>query len=714
MPLGSYLESAYYLTGLRSARFSWGGREYVGEPDLDNERAVTLTSLELEPESYGRELYDAVFPPGSELREGLREAVLAAEREQGRLRFLLHLAPDLPEWVHALFWELLLDQGRHLALSRSPDTAFSRYLSVRREPGAPATRRPRLLCAIAAPSDLGRFGLAEICREEVVRRLEAPLNLLAEAVEVEILEPPVTLERLRQRLMTDGGFHLLHFFGHGQSRGGASALVLEDDQGRAKFVGEDLLAELFLGVRELRLVTLIACHGGAPSSHDPFSGLAGRLVQRGLPAVIAMRRAVSVESAHLFTDHLYRHIAQTGRADAAVNEARQQLYLAEPRGIAWSTPVLYSRLIDGRLWLSQDEAPEGAEVVPAAPLLQVSWRRLRNPAAWLPALLALLLVALGLLPASEAEARLDLRVSRLSFQLAESATVVEQLDLEELAATQLAALRLPSVLPAPAEWGNGRENGKKGFFLAASNPGARITLNARTLPAGSRVSLEHQGGLAYRLSFAGSSEEMRATFQGAVALKPLQGALAKLQLDHPESLELVPLNGAVELDLTVSRLAPDALSREIPIDRLSLHQVVERHSPEASMVREESTILGGEARVLANGEGHRLKEGEWLRFSAIAGTLKGLRLGQDGIRLGFQGRVSDLERASGGLQPEPLMPSVLDLWIPGPAQRPVQGSAGGLAVVILLFAVLEVRPRSSRLRKASDSILPSTPIAKEV
>ncbi len=70
-----------------------------------------------------------------------------------------------------------------------------------------------------------------------------------------------------------------------------------------------------------------------------------------------MRRAVSVEDGHLFTNHLYRHLVQTGRADAAVNEARQQLYLANPKGIAWSSPVLYSRLTDGRLWLPQERRP---------------------------------------------------------------------------------------------------------------------------------------------------------------------------------------------------------------------------------------------------------------------------------------------------------------------------------------------------------------------
>lgn len=704
MPEGTYLDSALNVSSLDSARFSWAGRDYLGKLALNEDLADTLAALELEPEAYGRELYDAVFPPGSELREGLREAVVAAEQEKSRLRFLLHLAADLPEWAHGLFWELLTDDTRHLALARSPDTAFSRYLGVRRAPGAPATRRPRLLCVIAAPSNIEKFNLAEIRRDEVVQRLQAPLGMLAEAVDVVILEPPATLGRLRERLMADGGFHLLHFFGHGQNRGGTSALVMEDDQGRAQFVGEELLAEVFLGIRELRLVTLIACHGGASSSHDPFSGLAGRLVQRGLPAVIAMRRAVSVADGHLFTNHLYSHLVQTGRADAAVNEARQQLYLANPRGIAWSSPILYSRLTDGRLWLTPEEKA-GEEPAEGRPLFQISWRRLLHPLPWLPSALALALLALGLWPAPRAEARLDLWVSRLSFQLAKNATVVERLRLRELAATRLAALRLPT-LPAPAEWKPAGTGGMKGFFLAArldADPATHLTLNTLPLAAGTRIVLDHLGAegedaaKAYRLSFDGSDEELRVTFQGDVVLKPMDSSAALLHLEYPESLVLYPQGRSLDLDVLFDRFAGDEITRDIPVDRLGLLRIVEQHSANQSMVREESTLLGGEVLIRATGEHHRLKKGETLRFTDLSGSLTGLRLGEDGIHLAFQGRVSDLERAPNGLQPEDLMPSMLDLWISGPAQLAVQAIAGLLAVLVLLLTVLNPWPHEKEI-----------------
>ncbi|HKI04290.1 MAG TPA: CHAT domain-containing protein [Thermoanaerobaculia bacterium] len=497
--------------------------------------------------------------------------------------------------------------------------------------------------------------------------------------------------------MADGGFHLLHFFGHGQNRGGASALVMEDDQGRAQFVGEELLAEVFLGVRELRLVTLIACHGGAPSSQDPFSGLAGRLVQRGLPAVVAMRRAVSVEDGHLFTNHLYGHLVQTGRADAAVNEARQQLYLANPRGIAWSSPVLYSRLTDGRLWLPQEEEAEKGGVAEERPSFQISWRRLLNPLPWLPALACLALLALGVWPAPKAEARFDLWVSRISFQLAKSATVVERLRLQEIAATQLAGLRLPT-LPATAEPAPVSSGGMKGFLLRLGKGSTtHLTLNTLPLPAGARVALEHLGAEgedaaeAYRLSFDGSDQELRVTFEGDVVLKPLDAAPAFLHLETPDSLVLYPQSRSLDLDVLFASFAGDEIARDVPVDKLALLRIVEQHTAAQSMVREESTLLGGNVHVRATGKSHPLKKGEALRFAAVTGSLTGLRLGKDGIRCVFQGRVSKLERAAEGLQPESLMPSILDLWISGRAQRAVQAASGLLAILVLLLTVLNVR-----------------------
>lgn len=703
MPEERYLDSALYVSSLESARFSWAGREYTSRMALDEQLATTLFELELEPEAYGAALYDAVFQAGSEVREGLREAIVAAEQEKCRLRFLLHLAPTLPDWCHGLFWELLTDNARHLALARSPDTAFSRYLGVRRAPGAPSTRRPRLLCVISAPIDSQSFGLAEIRRSEVVERLRKPFGMLAEAVDIAILEPPATLGRLREKLMEQGGFHLLHFFGHGHKGRSAAELAMEDDQGRAHFVAEELLAELFLGVRELRLVTLVACHGGAPSSSDPFSGLAGRLVQRGLPAVVAMRREVSVEDAHLFTNHFYGHLVQTGRADAAINEARQQLYLAHPRGLAWSSPVLYSRLTDGRLWLPPEGATESERPVEVQPRFRGSWHRLRHPLPWLPAALVMLLLVLGLWPARRAEARLDLWVSRLSFRLAETATIVERLRLQELAATQLAALRLPRLFSDAGGPLAGRR--ATGFRLATrTGAAAQITFNPRPLPAGTRIALDHLGREgddvpeAYRLSVEGSPDELGVSVQGDVVLKVVDAPPVTLHFEQPDALALLPQSRSLDLDIVLREFAGDELARDIAIDDLALLRIVEQHEVEHSVVREESALLGGTVHLRATGRQYFLKRGESLRFADSDGVLTEIRLGRDGLRCTFQGSLGRLERSAPRLGSESLMPSVLDLGLARPKQRVLLWTLGALAVLTPFLTVLQARLHGKDLR----------------
>src|SRR6185369_3559275 len=453
----------------------------------------------------------------------------------------------------------------------------------------------RLLCVLSAPSDVARYDMADIRRDEILRSLESAFGALADTAEVAFLEPPATLERLRERLTANGGVQLLHFFGHGQTRKGTSALILENAHGKARPVEEELLAELFLGIRELRLVTLIACHSGAPSSSDPFSGLAGRLVERGLPAVIAMRRAVSIDNAHLFTRHLYREIAQTGRADAAVNEARQQLYLADSRGIDWSSPVLYSRLGDGRIWLPWEEAPEiGAPTAKPRHRLRFAPSRLRHPLPWLPAFLALVLLGLYLWPARDAEVRFDLQVTQLFFRLAESTRVIERLQRKEVAATQLAALRLPLsffLANPPAEPSS---SGPTGFLIATRGEGSHVTFHTPPLVPGAGVGIERQDTSSYRITLVDSEQELRVTFQGDVYLHPLGAPPVTLHQEHPDALVIVPRSRAAEIDVTFAQFAPDSFTSNIHIKDLDLVRVIDQQTTATAALQKESTILSGE------------------------------------------------------------------------------------------------------------------------
>ncbi|MCP4659940.1 MAG: CHAT domain-containing protein, partial [bacterium] len=326
--------------------------DYSGRPALDEALERRLLLAALDPIEYGTRLFEALFPGREKsLLAGYRTGLVIARREEKRLRFRLHIATSAPAKLHDLHWERLYDPEERIALACSRDVAFSRYLSVASGSEAAVAARPKLLVVICCPSDLAEYELPEISRERARHSILKALSPLGARVSWELLEGAVTVGSIRDRLVA-GGFDALHLHAHGvlDPDRAAANLVLEDEDQRAAFVDEGLFSQLFEGERDLHLVTLIACHGGTQTGAEPFSGLAPALVRRGIPAVVAMRRAISVEGAARFSEHFYLNLARTGRVDTAANEARLQLYLAAPSGLEWSTPALSMRLAEGRLW----------------------------------------------------------------------------------------------------------------------------------------------------------------------------------------------------------------------------------------------------------------------------------------------------------------------------------------------------------------------------
>lgn len=345
------LDCELSLLDLEQAVLAVAGREFVGPTALGEGRRHELRKLTLDPQGYGSLLFECLFPHGGELHAGYQEALTLARHEGRRLRLRLHFAPTVQRQLSELHWELLLDPRQRIALGRSRSTALCRYLSVPLAPGTAVVERPKVLAVVAAPSDCDAYGLPRIDGDATRQVLEATFRALAPQVSYEILAGPATPVRIRDRLVA-GSFHVLHLQAHGtiNSATGTSHLILETQEGRAGPVEESLVAEIVEGDRELRLVTLMTCHGGTRAGADPFSGLAPALVRRGVASVVAIRGAIRTDVAAPFTAHLYRHLARWGRIDAAVNEARQQLHLAAPESPDWGLPVLFMRLEDGLLW----------------------------------------------------------------------------------------------------------------------------------------------------------------------------------------------------------------------------------------------------------------------------------------------------------------------------------------------------------------------------
>ena len=215
-------------------------------------------------------------------------------------------------------------------------------------------------------------------RLELIEKLEGN-NLLDGRSE------PVTLEALEKRLETasleeDRPFHALHLLCHSfVGADNKSYVVLErGDSGQAAVVPEDLFAERigrFLDPIDrrghqqpgLRLIVLASCFTAKPTQGSSLGGVARRLVEEGVPAVIAMQHDFQYEAAQYFSQRLYAHLAYHGEIDRAVNAARRELWDHRRRGQRdldpkslrpdkWGVPVLFMRLTDGRLF-TVDERP---------------------------------------------------------------------------------------------------------------------------------------------------------------------------------------------------------------------------------------------------------------------------------------------------------------------------------------------------------------------
>ena len=159
-----------------------------------------------------------------------------------------------------------------------------------------------------------------------------------------------TLPALTKKLQPDT-FHILHFIGHGgfDARAAEGALLFEDDAGRGRPISGEQLATILHDKASLRLVFLNSCEGARTSLKDPFSGVAASLIEREIPAVIAMQFEITDRAAIIFAGEFYAMLAEGQPVDASVTQARL-LVFADDNDVEWGTPVLFLRVEDGVLF----------------------------------------------------------------------------------------------------------------------------------------------------------------------------------------------------------------------------------------------------------------------------------------------------------------------------------------------------------------------------
>jgi formylglycine-generating enzyme required for sulfatase activity len=330
------------------------GRPRRGTRRIDSPEMAAAKTL-------GARLWDAVF--NGVVRDCWHGSLSAAE-ERGRglrLRLRLGEAPELAD----IPWEYLYMSAAGRFLSLSQKTPLIRYLDLPQRITPLAVTPPlTILALISTPTDFPALDV------------EAEWSRLSQALASLVAAGRVRLERLAearlpalQKKLRRGDTHILHFIGHGgfdrQTEEGV--LVLEDEWGRGRLVGAEMLGTILHDHRSLRLAVLNACEGARGARADPLAGVAQTLVRQGIPAVIAMQFEITDAAAILFAEEFYAAVADGYPVDAALAEARKAIFAAG-NDMEWGTPVLHLRAPDGQLFaLDRNAAPRPAVVRPPDP-----------------------------------------------------------------------------------------------------------------------------------------------------------------------------------------------------------------------------------------------------------------------------------------------------------------------------------------------------------
>ncbi len=290
-----------------------------------------------EVKALGGKLFDTLFH--DDMRELLgRNLARADQNNQGvRIRLNTQGAPGLAR----LPWEYLYNDSQNRFLSLSPDTPIVRFYDLP-EPVRPfaITSPLRILLMVSSPREHPPLDIAR----EAANMQRALAGLMqAGLVELDVMQAATLMDLRRQLRQPDRPYHVFHFIGHGNfdEATQSGSLALADEENHAfNVTGEDLATYLHPH-RSLRLALLNACQGGRTGLDDPFTGVAGSLLQQGIPGVVAMQFPITDHAAIAFSEEFYRTLAEGWPLDAAVAEGR--LAIKAVSAVEWGTPVLFLR-----------------------------------------------------------------------------------------------------------------------------------------------------------------------------------------------------------------------------------------------------------------------------------------------------------------------------------------------------------------------------------
>jgi hypothetical protein len=311
-----------------------------------------------ELEKLGQNLFRSLFPPPDvfPFYEGVIRSTESEERQGVRHRLVI------PPSLWYIPWEYLHD-GRGF-LSISIYTPIVRYIDAAQVIRPLQTRPPlRLLVLVAKPSDVPPL---DVKKEK--ENIGLALRHESERISLTFLEG-ATYDKLRRVLLQarahDEPFHIVHFIGHGgfDSSSRTGYLLFESEDGSQDPVTSERLWYLLRDHRSIRLAVVNACESASAVASFPFAGVATKLVQAGIPAVLAMQFPISDAAAIRFAGTFYHALSLGDPVDSAVGEGRKCLR-GIPDAVEFGAPVLFMSTENGVIFgLPTTEAEHSDEVI---------------------------------------------------------------------------------------------------------------------------------------------------------------------------------------------------------------------------------------------------------------------------------------------------------------------------------------------------------------
>ena len=318
----------------------------------------------------GQSLYCSLFPPDGALKQAFLHSLRLAEQRHTDLHLRLKFAAASVERSRLADypWELLHDGQRFLLHQK---VRLSRYIAHDASPPSfPAQESLRVLLVSARPQGLPQLSLKE--QQAIQLGLQRAQD--AGSVQLHILPSPTrkALSRYLTECLPEQLPQVLHFDGHGVFGKRCSNsdclslhagiklescrtcgrrlpdepqgyLVFETEQGQPDYQSATQVTAL-LQPYSIALAVLSACQSGMSVAGDSvFNGVAQKLIDQRLPAVVAMQYSVQADAACEFAEQFYRLLGNKKSLLMALNQGSRAM---DVEGNQWYRPVLYLRWHD--------------------------------------------------------------------------------------------------------------------------------------------------------------------------------------------------------------------------------------------------------------------------------------------------------------------------------------------------------------------------------